>query len=629
MSLLLLNDPKESLLSESAYVGRGASFDEMVYLSYRNQVTNFNADSSAFVRREVRNENAKLYEQLTGEPLSKAWLGNKRAARNSQARLELEDAEIKKLKEENPNLYSQLKTSEEIEVEAKSRATKELSDFQQAWEYTPSAFTRYAGGFFGGAGGALTDPIQWPTLAVGSSYAVGSSVLRNFAIEATAGALSELASQPSIMQWQEELGNNYGIKDASLNVLLGAVTGGTISLPLSAYAKVRDRNAMLLRELAENPELSDRIRAAVDSLADVAEHNANAPSPDLARHNRNAEAAVKSLGDGETYRNIKTNLDEFDTRITDEIDGLPSEAFKFLDPDATFKITTTSTPVAKGSKVKLEPIVKVKEKKLSQMTKAQIRQVVETDLLPKILDEMRGDYATVARRLGKAQDTKIQTELYKVNEELATIQRQLKDNKQNIRFRRERLLARAEKPRQKATVKSEAKAETNKLNQEYNKRKIELEESKFNLEQKRNILGLQKNRKEVMKDLAKGVVPSGDDYVSTSVRNTIDKVVDAATANKKSAWERLDAIEQSMKDTGIIKKKPRPVDEVVDELDEAEKMITEEVDFQLSKLDESDLDENIFDRDGNVTTIRKIMEDAGKENEVVKAMTSCLLEGGK
>lgn len=584
MSLLALNSPKESLLSDTAYVGRSASFDEMVHLSFRNQAANFNADSSAFVKREVRNENAKLYEQLTGESLFSSWAGDKRAIRNSQARLELEDEAINKLKEQNPARYSVLKTSDEIDIEARSRATRAYSEFQEAWEYTPG-FGKYAAGFAGGAGAVLTDPIQWPAMAVGSTYAVGSSVLRNFAIEAGAGALSEMVAQPSIMQWQAELGQAYGVKDAAINVVLGAAAGGLISLPLSAYSKVMNKNAMELRDIADKLEASDKLKAGIDNLADVAEHNAGSPSPDLARHTENAEVVNAATAQGRLVE-----LDELNTRITDDIDGLPAEAFDFLDPDAEFKITTTKT----GSDGK--PSLKTATKKLSKMNKPEIRQVVEADLLPKMLDQIRDDYTTTARQVGKAQDKKIKDEIKKINSDLSEIKRNLKSDKNN---------------------------------QEYNKRKIELEENKLELEQKRNVLGLQKNRKKVMKDLAKGVVPKGDDYVATSVRKTIDKVVDAAVARKKVTKAKLDAVESSMKETGIIKPEPRPVDAVMDELLEAEKILDEEVGFQLSKLDESDLDENIFDRDGNITTMRKLMEETGADKAELDAIRSCSVGGVK
>lgn len=85
-----------------------------------------------------------------------------------------------------------------------------------------------AGGFMGTMAGAMTDPVNLAFMVVGAPP--GASLARVLLTEAAAGAASELIVQKKVREFNESIGNPYGLKEQAENV--GYAVAGSVALPL-------------------------------------------------------------------------------------------------------------------------------------------------------------------------------------------------------------------------------------------------------------------------------------------------------------------------------------------------------------------------------------------------------------
>ena len=406
MSLLMLTEQKDILDHGPAFVGPSSSFFEMTSLSFKHSRENFNSNSSRLLEDRVIDERDSLYEQLTGEATSSIWAGNREAigesSRGMLGRLDrqfLIDKRVAELKAEDPETYKNLKNYSEIKQEARSRALKSAKEYGEAMEFTPG-LSKYLATFTGAMGASLTDPMQIAALGFGAKYAVGKTFLQGAMVEGAFGASFEAIIQPEIMRWQKELGQQYGMSEAATSVLAAGLISGVISLPITLGTRLKDLNAsQLLSKLSETEGLSPKLRVAYSELADVVRYKEQAPSPDMLRHDANTEVATKAAAENRPLR-----LEEIDARITDDIDGLPAEAFDFLDPKKEYQVTTKFQGKALGEEVVVE---KTKAIPISKMNKAQLEDIIQKELLPKIRRQLLDDHADEARKLGKAPPTKL------------------------------------------------------------------------------------------------------------------------------------------------------------------------------------------------------------------------------
>ncbi|CAL9956517.1 hypothetical protein VPHK289_0018 [Vibrio phage K289] len=109
---------------------------------------------------------------------------------------------------------------------------------QQADEYAAkvsehATFTGHVGGFVGGTGAQVLEPVNYVAVIPGIGQA---SVATKVALGAAEGALASTMVQPTIKRWKNDNDIEYTTKDMLVDVGLSAAFGGTLS-GLTHYAK--------------------------------------------------------------------------------------------------------------------------------------------------------------------------------------------------------------------------------------------------------------------------------------------------------------------------------------------------------------------------------------------------------
>lgn len=645
--LLALTNPRDISTGQAAYVGPSGSLLDIVSQSYRSSRLNFNANSSTLSSQEVYAERQRLYEELTGESINAIWSGKidgirGQGSRASNLKRKLIDEKISNLKFEDPETFGDLLTSQEVEAEARRRATESLRQYEETFEYTPGV-SKHIAGFAGAVGASFTDPVQLALggVTLGASVAVpgigyGASILRQAAIDAGQSALVEAAIQPEIAEWQKQLGRDYGLGDALVSVAAAGATGGLLSLPIGAASRLT-RNldtSRLFEQLAQSEGIADSLRIAYSEIAEAMRVRESAPSPDLPRHSDNVSTVNKAASEG---RPIRTS--EIRARITDDIDGLPSEAFDFLDPDKKYLVTNTFT--ADG----VEPIVRTAELKIRDMTVDQLKSLISKTLLPKIARELREDIDAHRRNSPNAES--VNQGIRTAQGQIKTHQKQFSDAKRAAIKRRDGLIAEAddrakayrnnakgstEKKDKKAkelrtTLRAQAEAgyKTAIRNAEraFAEQKIVLDQKIRKLESFFDQESYNNERLIALKDVEQGIVPQGGDYTSRSIRGTFERILDASLAVRKPVFQSADKPEilQRLSDMGVINRPLEPVEAIQTRLSQMDSELDELVQVSRSELDDVDKNTILFDDEGNQTTLGRMLDYTDDEAELTAIRT--------
>lgn len=186
---------------------------------------------------------------------------------------------IEQGREENPQLWGDVRTDLEMWQEIKRRAKFVESTQAQVSARAETAAGRYGGAILGGIAGAFTDPVNVATLPLGAVSgmrtltAVGTEVLVNAAIEAT--------QQPSYLAWQKELGNDVDINDAILNVFTAGAGAGVLSGLVrgtgAAIKAVGGKTFPALQAAADNEKLPNSVRDAARYISRTKHIDENIP----------------------------------------------------------------------------------------------------------------------------------------------------------------------------------------------------------------------------------------------------------------------------------------------------------------------------------------------------------------
>lgn len=242
---------KNSTVTSQPAVRLPSDFGDIVGMTYDQTRLNFNSDSSRMAEIDARKEQAKRFKEAMGTEASALRDTDSYKARtvspyNRYMDRDL-DMEIERLKQ-NPELAMILKnvpTGKEIEGLAKGLA--KLTD-EQLREAEYFANTDWVGtaGFVGGGGSGVTDPVNLLTIPFGAG--MGSTALRTVATEMAISVAADVAIQPSVMAWQEQLGKQYGMSEAMTSTLATALlSGGLSGVIAGATRKSRARYAEQMR----------------------------------------------------------------------------------------------------------------------------------------------------------------------------------------------------------------------------------------------------------------------------------------------------------------------------------------------------------------------------------------------
>lgn len=625
-SLLALTNPRDVLTGGPAFVGSERSLSDIVSLSFANTRFNFNVNSSAFALRSVSEEQSQLYEDLTGESIGSLYLGNRLASKSRSERNRIIDERITELKSEDPDTYGGLMTSTEQQAEARRRAVDATREYDEAFEYT-EGLGKYVASFAGAIGGSVTDPVQAAAALLTAGYGLGPSFARAAAIEAGVSAGTELVLQPEIARWQTELGNKYGIQQAASAVLLAGVVGAGISVPITAARRLQGIDwSTIFEQAAQATGLRRRERIALSEFSRTTTMRDIAASPDAARNTANHEAVVQAA---EQNRPVK--LDKIDARITDDIDGLPSEGFRFLDPES--EITVRVTPN------------ETRNVRVRDLNQAQLRAAVESEILPLIRRELLADAQRYARSTESVERLQLQSQ--ELHGRIRAARNQFERAKRDIEDTRKRAYDQANRAFERASKSTQGSAESRKVKAENLRKQLILSADRayananrnaerqftdqtMSLEQQASrydeLLYAQRFNAERIKiadEIGEGRLPQGDEYFAVTTRNTIDRIVEAAKARRKLSRtpEQQSVAVERLQDIGVIERPIRQPDDILEEIKDLDADVEEAFVFARNELEQLDPNTRIFDQDGNETTLGRLLNNESSEAEITAVRT--------
>lgn len=199
-----------------------------------------------------------------------------------------EDEWIIEQRKKDPEKFKNILTSGEIYDKARANAnatTAELSNVQSR----ATGFANIAGTFAGSVAGAMTDPINIATLPFGATR--GAGILKTAFTEAGIAGATEAAIQPSVMSWQKQLGQEYGLDDAAMNVLAastgGFIIGGGVKAGSEFFGVAKNNPNIKKNEVAALHELQ--------AQSQLEEMNVYRDNPDLSVNHINTVKEVNEM----------------------------------------------------------------------------------------------------------------------------------------------------------------------------------------------------------------------------------------------------------------------------------------------------------------------------------------------
>lgn len=236
-------------------------FEERDRDSYYNSVTGRNLfDDALAALPDIERE------ELLGSTVDIPIPGkNRRTSRPipSDKQAEIKDRYIEQLQAqyaENPqeSMWAhKLQTRKQIEESVKQKAKEKRKEYEKIAEGASGA-ARFFGTLAGGIGASFLDPLNMATLPLGAFRSAG--IVSTALIEGAINAATEVASFPLIKSWQEELGQEYGLKDLAFGVAAGTGFGAIFGGGAKAFGKyVEHSRAVALRNMLDNlNEFQDR-----------------------------------------------------------------------------------------------------------------------------------------------------------------------------------------------------------------------------------------------------------------------------------------------------------------------------------------------------------------------------------
>lgn len=174
------------------------------------------------------------------------------------------DRYIENLRSQDAERFSGVSNSLEISDLIKQKAKTSL---ERAAKVGAGAtdFARVSGALAGGVAASFGDFVNLATLPFGA--AASSGIVKAAIIEAGINAGVEVAMHPIISEWQESVGNEYGLKDAAANVGIAAAFGAGATTLFKGIGKGYAKAKSLY---FEGVEISLRERGDVDGATAAA-----------------------------------------------------------------------------------------------------------------------------------------------------------------------------------------------------------------------------------------------------------------------------------------------------------------------------------------------------------------------
>lgn len=347
MSLLSLIDPNQVTPgTKPAKQGR-AGLGELAVLGYGAYEHNWRTDSreinideqeslrmnqvKEILGREVKPEDASDYKpfqsqanldtdfiygpQDVGPGYAASYLEQQRK-KSLYDKLYIDKA-IEEFRAKNPVEFQDVKTREQVMQAAQDKALLTEKEFAEAKQRTPGKLAALVS-FGGMAAAGITDPLN----LAASVFGIGQtkSILKAILVEAAINAGVETISQPAVAQWQKEIGNNYGFKEALENVGMAALFGGAFGGGAKGIEiGWKNRNlaaSWVFSKMAANERLPKKVRDSFEMMANRAHTKENNPSvrspsaSDSKKHGESLKTASETLAKGGRLSDVELAINE-------------------------------------------------------------------------------------------------------------------------------------------------------------------------------------------------------------------------------------------------------------------------------------------------------------------------------
>jgi len=271
-------------------------FSDLVLPNYQAGLTNYNSNSEWATLRGKLTASFEDYTVATGKqrfdlfPIARAKYEKGYSSKPED--FEHYDAEIARLKEEDAEKYGHLKSFSEIQESALAQSRNDKSTLDNAIYRAAPGTSVFGAAMVGGVGAAFHDPINIASTLIGAGAA--TSLAKTFIFEAGVNVLAETAIQPFVMEYQEKLGHEYGVKEAAIAIAAGGLFGGTLSVAMKGASRG------ITRVLANSDEVSPTVRDAARTAEDNQHTFDNNPasSRDFDAHVRDYIRASQDVANG-------------------------------------------------------------------------------------------------------------------------------------------------------------------------------------------------------------------------------------------------------------------------------------------------------------------------------------------
>ena len=214
-------------------------FFDVVDASFQSTMDNFRVNSKTSLIEEETSSRDKKYKEFTGRNIyddALPFLSGDTRLESEKTGIPLRPGDknvsvaVDKLldqatKDGRFDGQESLLNSEGLIQRAEQRARDSLAKQQMV----ASGATRtqgIAGGLAGGLGAMFFDPLNVATLPFGAG--ASRSFLKTIFIEAGINAGAEVASQPFVADWQNQIGEKYGFTEMAENVGMAALFGAAV-----------------------------------------------------------------------------------------------------------------------------------------------------------------------------------------------------------------------------------------------------------------------------------------------------------------------------------------------------------------------------------------------------------------
>lgn len=225
------------------------------------------------------------------------------------------DALIVQGRKDSPALYDGFLTTDEIQKNAMKIINRNDAFLNETMLRNPSEFSRFSGGFVGGAAALMANPVNAAAMFMGAGpvkaglggMGTATAIMRAAMIDGTMQAAVTGSMIPQTAEWQNSLGKRYGFGEAASEIALAGFGGAAMSgvaravLPVfrGSVQKMGSVSSYILDRVAASEKLPPSVRDAAAYLSRVA-HIDESASPgsirnidDLAAHREQVAGVVE------------------------------------------------------------------------------------------------------------------------------------------------------------------------------------------------------------------------------------------------------------------------------------------------------------------------------------------------